>query len=135
MIRTILSALSLSFAAPASAQSFSCRIGTNPACLDYGDTSCSSLGKCVDNNAMCFDRYQCDYRGFTCRSNLEECADEHDALITRHNRLVDEYNELLEMSRDLESQLTRARRVIVDMALSQECVLGATTLEDAQSCF
>ena len=56
-------------------QSFTCRIGQDAACLDWGDTVCSSSGMCVDANAACFDAYQCDYKGFTCKSNVDECVE------------------------------------------------------------
>ena len=56
---------------PAAAQQgFSCSYGDRGACLGYGDTVCSSSGKCVSESAACFDSYQCNYEGFTCKSNL-----------------------------------------------------------------
>ena len=85
----------------ASAQSFSCRIGTRAACLDYGDTVCSSLGKCVDSSSVCFDQYQCNYEGFTCKSNVSDCIKEYDDLLSRHNTLIDDYNELFRQQKHL----------------------------------
>lgn len=83
------------------AQSFSCSLGDRPACLGYGDTVCSSRGKCVSQDAACFESYQCNYEGFTCKSNLTECAQEYDGLQTRFNALVTDYNDLLEDSREI----------------------------------
>src|SRR6056297_3132807 len=94
---------------PSFSQSFTCNFGTQLACLDYGDTVCSSRGKCVDSNASCFDTYQCNYEGFTCRSNLTECADEYEDLLDQHNRLVTDYNELLEDAKRIERYTEEAQ--------------------------
>lgn len=101
MMRGVLVALSVALAAPASAQNFSCRFGTRPACLDFGDTVCSSMGRCVNTNAVCFDSFQCDFEGFTCRSNVTACIAERDDLRRRHNNLVIDYNDLLGRHNDL----------------------------------
>lgn len=82
-------------------QGFSCSYGDRGACLSYGETVCSSSGKCVSADAACFESYQCNYEGFTCKSNLTECADEYDALQTRFNALVTDYNNLLEDSQEM----------------------------------
>lgn len=105
-------------------QNFSCRFGTQGACLDYGDTICSSLGKCVDANAKCFASYQCDYEGFTCKSNLTDCAEEYDALQTRYNRLVDDYNDLLEDSQNMRAAFQSA---LDDLEATQDA-LASTRL-------
>ncbi len=60
-MRALILMAALAVASPALGQSFSCRIGTQPACLDYGDKICSSSVKCVDSNAACFDSYQCGH--------------------------------------------------------------------------
>lgn len=98
-------------------QSFSCRIGREPACLEIGDTVCSFMGKCVDKDASCFERYQCDYEGFTCKSNLTECAEKHDELVEKYNRLVSDFNDLL----DKHTEVSR-------------CVEYASSLQEAQDC-
>ncbi|KAA0921019.1 hypothetical protein FLO80_02275 [Aquicoccus porphyridii] len=153
MIRFFILALALISTTPAFAQSFSCRIGTRPACLDYGDTVCSSTGKCVDANAACFDTYQCNYEGFTCRSNVTECVEEHDDLLRKHNKLVRDYNDLLERNNELVSDynallernnelvsdynalLERSKRAQSLAEDTERCVRWATTLNDAQSCY
>ena len=73
-------------------QNFSCSWGKQGACLDYGDTVCSSSGKCVSADAACFSSYQCNYEGFTCKSNLTDCADQYDSLIAKYNTLVNDHN-------------------------------------------
>jgi len=50
-------------------ESFSCPFGKQASCLDYGDKVCSSMGKCVDGNATCFQPNTCDYNGFMCVSD------------------------------------------------------------------
>ena len=116
---------------PALAQSFSCRIGTRPACLDFGDTICSSRGKCVDANAACFDEFQCNFRGFTCRSNLDDCMDEYNGLLQTHNELVDDYNRLARTSRALADELSALSSDFDDLTF---CLSRASTIEQARRC-
>jgi len=116
--------LALTLASPALAQDFSCRIGTQPACLDYGDTVCSSRGMCVDQNSACFDQNQCNYEGFTCKSNVTECVEAHDALLRTHNDLVDDFNENLEIAKDMASRLDDI----------ESCLIYASTLDAAKLC-
>jgi hypothetical protein len=118
MIRLVILALALALTAPAFAQSFSCRIGTRPACLDYGDTVCSSTGKCVNANAACFDTCQCDYEGFTCRSNVTACVEKYDDLLREHNDL-----------------LAQAKRAQSDAENAETRVRWATSLDEAQACY
>lgn len=124
-IRTCLVLVAVSgFAHHADAQNFSCRIGTQAACLDYGDTVCSSSGMCVDRDAECFDRFQCDFQGFTCRSNLTECADDYD-------RLASDYNGLLRNSQNLADDY---QRLGDEIATTSRCVQNAETIEEARYC-
>lgn len=140
-----IAALCLFAAQPLAAQSFSCRIGTQAACLEFGDTVCSARGMCVDTDSACFSRYQCDSQGFTCRSNVVECLDDYDALVRRHNdlaaeaeailqrynTLVDDYNRQLE---DLNRQLTENRELISAQEDARSCINRASTLEAARAC-
>lgn len=107
-----------------SAQSFSCRMGTKPACLDYGATVCSSSGMCVDQNAACFDKYQCNFEGFTCESNVTECVEAHDKLLSKHNQLVDDFNANLEIGKKMAKRLDDI----------DSCLIYASTLEGAKLC-
>lgn len=125
MIRFSVLALILFSGTPVLGQSFSCRIGTTPACLDYGDKVCSSMGKCVDANAACFDSYQCNYEGFTCRSNVTACVEKYEDLLDEHNDLVEDYNDLL----------ARAKRAQSDAEDAEFCVGMANTLDEAKACF
>ena len=137
--------LALTLASPALGQDFSCRIGTQPACLDYGDTVCSSSGMCVDQKAACFDKYQCDYEGFTCKSNVTECIAAHDKLLRENNTLVDDYNGLLKKHKDLAAdfdetlEAARALKSDYDHVKSslddmESCLIIASTFEAAKLC-
>jgi hypothetical protein len=104
---------------------FSCSFGKQGACLDYGDKVCSSMAKCVNNDAICFDSYTCNYKGFICKSKFDDLAEEYDDLLgkckniaSEHDELVDQYNSLLRKYKELES-----------------CVSYASTLEEAQACY
>lgn len=114
----------LTLASPALGQSFSCRIGAQPACLDYGDKVCSSSGMCVDQNAACFDKYQCNYEGFTCKSNVTECVAAHDDLLRKHNQLVDDFNENLGI----------AKRMAARLDDIESCLIYASSLDAAKLC-
>jgi hypothetical protein len=123
-MRLSLLLLALTLASPALGQDFSCRIGTQPACLDYGDKVCSSRGMCVDQNSACFDQNQCNYEGFTCKSNVTECVKAHDTLLRKHNDLVDDFNENLEIAKDMAARLDDI----------ESCLIYASTLEAARLC-
>ncbi|QFT97437.1 hypothetical protein FIU85_09005 [Roseovarius sp. THAF8] len=120
-------------------------MGDRPACLGYGDTVCSSRGKCVSQDAACFESYQCNYEGFTCKSNLTECGAEYDGLLIRFNTLVDDYNELLEEAHDMRTEfqtalenleetrrdLRRSEDVLSDVL---SCIEGLGRLDDPDNC-
>lgn len=116
--------LALTLASPALGQDFSCRIGTQPACLDYGDKVCSSSGMCINQNSACFDKCQCNYEGFTCKSNVTECVEAHDALLRKHNDLVEDFNENLEIAKEMAARLEDI----------ESCLIYASTLEAARLC-
>jgi hypothetical protein len=144
-LRPLFLVLLLMPSAASAQQGFTCPFGTQAACLDYGETVCSSSGQCVSEDAMCFDRYQCDYEGFTCKSNLTDCADEYDRLLSTHNSLVDDYNDLLASSRDLQAsfeeavgELEDARREVIYVrdALDNvvSCIEGLGSFGDPTNC-
>ena len=116
--------LALTLASPALGQNFSCRIGTQPACLDYGDKVCSSRGMCVDKSSACFDQNQCNYEGFTCKSNVTKCVEAHDDLLRKHNDLVDDFNKNLKIAKDMAARLDDI----------ESCLIYASTLEAARLC-
>ncbi|GAB1381288.1 hypothetical protein MASR1M49_41340 [Pararhodobacter aggregans] len=101
MLKPLLALFCIGIGCTAEAQSFTCPIGRRAACLEYGDTVCSTFGRCVDSNAVCFSALECNYEGFTCRSNLTECGDEYEALRGRFNTLVDDHNRLLDVHNEL----------------------------------
>lgn len=124
LIQTLIAPLVLAVATPVLGQSFSCRIGSQPACLDYGDKVCSSNGMCVDHNAACFDKYQCDYEGFTCKSNVTECVETHEKLVGEHNELIDDFNNNLKIAKEMAARLDEI----------ESCLAYAGTVEDARLC-
>lgn len=152
-MRFILAALLMcSLSTPILAQNFSCSLGKEPACLDYGAKVCSSYGKCVDQNTSCFDTYQCNYEGFTCKSNVTKCnelydelvrnfnnllsdnnelVEEYNAQISKYDELVDGHNQLVSNYEDLEGQ---ARRLAVANEEIKTCVENASDLDEAQEC-
>lgn len=110
---------------------FSCPYGTEGACINYGDKICSSLSKCVDSNATCFDANTCGYKGFVCKSQLDDLAYEYDDLLTNckkvaqeHDSIVNNYNQLLLQFQILESEYE-------DLV---NCIYTADSLEDAEYC-
>lgn len=130
---------------PTFGQSFTCRSGQDAACLDWGDTVCSSSGMCVDANAACFDAYQCDYKGFTCKSKVDECVEAHDKAVRNYNTLVQDYEtlrvagaKLSDAFDDLQSDYDALRQEALELqeaqADTQNCLFTASTLEDAHLC-
>jgi len=117
--------------APAFGQSFTCRIGQDAACLDWGDTVCSSSGMCVDANAACFEPYQCDYKGFTCKSNVDDCVEAHDRLARDYNDLLQDYETLRAAGEDLNEDYDRLWDRVQD---AESCLVWADTLADAKAC-
>ena len=151
MRRAILAIIALMVSDPVQAESFSCSFG-QPACLDYGDKVCSSSAKCVSESAACFDSYQCNYEGFTCKSNVTECyqkndelvrdynglLEKHRALASEYDDLVQTYNALLTKHRDLGSQydelLDVGRKIEVELSDLKDCVDSADDLDGAKAC-
>lgn len=95
---------------------FTCPYGKDAACLDYGDKVCSSRAQCVSQDAVCFDSYSCDYKGFVCKSDMENLARQCDEvqsagkeILEKYNRLVDEYDDARTCVQ-LASSLAQAKR-------------------------
>lgn len=87
--------LCIVFNAPAFAQnSFSCPYGRSGACLGYGD-------RVVDQGSVCFSQFTCDFKGFVCKSKLEDVVDEYRKLVGKFNDLRDEYNDVADKNREL----------------------------------
>ena len=98
-------------------ESFSCTLGTQPACLDYGAVVCKSSATCVAKDAVCFEPNTCDNRGFVCKSSLIEANNELAAAQAQF---------ALEMSY-LQTAQAKERRVA-------DCVASADTLDKAKEC-
>lgn len=106
MFRMLLALAIVGCATPSLSQSFSCMIGTQPACLDYGDKVCSSNSKCVRSDAVCFDSFTCNYAGFVCKSDMDDLAD-------KAKRMAQGYDELrfcLNRADDMEDVADCVRR-------------------------
>ena len=125
-VRQVLALVFLAFlqAEGATGQSFSCPIGREPACLDYGD-------RVVDQSAACFDTYQCNYEGFTCKSHLSECSAEYDRIQSEYNDLVDKHNTLI---RDFNTLQEASQSMESDLREIKDCIRSADSIEDAQAC-
>lgn len=106
MIRFLLAFAALALATPSFGQSFSCRMGSQPACLDYGDKVCSSNGKCVTSDAVCFDSYTCNFQGFVCKSDMDELAEK----AKRMARGYDELRQCLSRSNNMSDVADCVRR-------------------------
>lgn len=111
-------------ALPASAQSFSCRGGAQPACIDYGAKICSSFSKCVDQNAVVFDSYTCNYKGFVCKSTLDDVAEKHDVIVQKFNTLLDEHQQTI----------SRYNALLRDSQSIAACIQDAATIDQAKQC-
>lgn len=132
---------------------FSCSYGKRAACLDYGDKVCSSFSKCVSNDAVCFDSYTCNYKGFICKSKFDNLADEYDGLLSKckniaaeHDDLVDKYDGLLSKCRNLTAEhddlvdeyddlLRKYKKAVSEYEELQSCISDASTLDEAKNCY
>jgi hypothetical protein len=130
MRRLFLVAVTLA-SGPALGQTFECRMGQNAACLDWGETVCTSQGMCVNKDAACFDSYQCDYKGFACKSDVDQCVEAHDKIVQDYNALLADYETLQKAGKELAESHERLERELEDL---KGCVASATTIEDAENC-
>lgn len=116
---------------PAWAQTFECRMGQNAACLDWGETVCTSQGMCVSKDAACFDSNQCDYKGFACKSDVDQCVEAHDKIVRDYNTLLADYESLRSASDELVRSHDKLKRELEEL---QDCLSFASTLVDAERC-
>ena len=139
MLALALVAASLAGGQAAVAQSFTCNLGKQPACLDYSDKVCSSFAKCVSSDAICFNSYTCDYKGFVCKSDLLDIAEKHDDLVNDYNDLAGRYDELLRKAKSLASDyddlVSNRNALASNLEDVKRCVSYADTIEEAQDCF
>ncbi|PND22310.1 hypothetical protein CN934_05145 [Ensifer sp. MMN_5] len=122
----------------AGAQSFTCPMGKSPSCLDYSDKVCSSFAKCVADDAVCFDSFTCNYKGFVCKSVLEEAVELHDDVVRKYNSLLDERNSIAQRlavaTQENNENIERNARLFSTLQDAESCVGKASTLEEAQAC-
>ena len=83
----VIAFMLLALSGGADAQSFSCPYGKQPSCLDYNDKVCSSMGKCVTNDAVCFESYTCGYDGFVCKSDMESLTKKAKSMALNYDEL------------------------------------------------
>jgi len=94
---------------------------------------------------VCFNQYQCDYEGFTCKSNVRDCVKEYEDLLSKHNMLIDDYNELVRQQaqlveayeasladyEELSETFRRTRQRLQDLTA---CVELASNTSEAEQC-
>lgn len=112
-------------------QSFSCPHGTQASCLDYNDKVCAFLSKCVSQDAVCFDSYTCDYKGFICKSKYDQIVNDYNNLLLENKRLVSSYNSLrVEHQENVDDYNSLLRK----HTNAKSCITYANTLEEAKNC-
>lgn len=83
---------------------FSCPVGTDGACLSFGEVVCRSGAKCVEQSATCFSTYTCGLSNeFVCKSDFEDLASSCRRLQTDHEELSSNNERLRNACTDLQS--------------------------------
>lgn len=145
MKRSIILLTMVGLYGPAMGQSFQCRIGQDAACLDWGESVCSSGGKCVAESAECFESHQCDYKGFACKSDVDQCVEAHDKIARDYNSLISDYDtlhtagqELAESYDALQRDFEELQREVRDLEDAhdelQSCLTLAQTVAATKLC-
>lgn len=120
------------------AQKFSCSFNKRGACLDYGDKVCSQFSKCVSQDAVCLQPHQCNYEGFTCKSNVTKIVDDHNDLAGGCRGVQSDLQELRQQyelqSSQIDILLSRVSDQENEILELESCVQSADTLEEAQYC-
>ncbi|MFN5997181.1 MAG: hypothetical protein ACK47C_00635 [Paracoccaceae bacterium] len=130
-MRSLLMVAVVLASGPASGQTFECRMGQNAACLDWGETVCTSQGMCVSKDAACFDSHQCDHKGFACKSDVDQCVEAHDKIARDYNTLLAEYETLRQAGEELATSHDRLERELEEL---KGCLASVSTVEDAENC-
>lgn len=92
-----------------------------------------------------FESYQCDYKGFACKSQVDQSVEVHDRLVREYNDLVRDRealrnagNKLSVTYDDLEGEFPTPQRIVRDLvaalASAETCLLYADTMEGAKTC-
>ena len=110
---------------------FSCYAGKQGACLDYGDVVCSSQARCVARDAVCFDSYACGFKGFICKSKMDDLVDKCQAIAREHDQLVEQNSKLLREYRTLVERYNALAQYYEQL---KACVISAATGLEARAC-
>lgn len=124
VLNVLLAALSMALILEtAHAQNnFSCPYGRSGACLGYGD-------KIVDQNSVCFNQLACGYKGFICKSKLDDTVDEYNDLVDKFNRLRGDFNDVAAKNRSL---IDSASELLAkNKALAESLTTAQSQLEEA----
>ena len=89
------------------AESFTCLNDTSAACLSRGESICTSQGRCVTSDAVCFESNTCAGGEFVCAADLRNHVSDFTAQITQlteaeekarngHAAAVRDYNKVAE---------------------------------------
>jgi len=130
------------------AGNFSCGLGGQGACLDYGDTICSSRGKCVSDDAICYNKNTCGFgfdNGMVCKKDFNELVEEYNELLNNYRTLsnnfdstANNYKSLLNQYNDLVESFNDMRQLAIDRQYKlnnrESCVQNAATTADAKNC-
>lgn len=99
----------------------------------------------MSESAACFDAYQCDYKGFACRSDVDQCIEAHDRIARDYKALVADYETLRRagqqlaeahdvLQRDLEDLRREVRELEEARAEIEACLAMAQSVNDAKLC-
>ena len=118
MMKNLSLIIALTLVSMSASAEFSCPDGADLACLDKGDTVCPASAKCVDDEAVCFDKHPCSSgTGLICES-------EYDEVLNNYTKTVKQYDQLLVENVGLREQRLEWKN----------CVINASTLADAERC-
>lgn len=147
LFKTLIS-IFLFLSPEAFAQSFSCPIGKQAACLDYNDQVCGFMGKCVDSSAKCFNSYTCP-SGFVCQSDYSDLAYKYDSLVDDYNDMVNncnsKYKNLYSKYEDIvyeyeslgskyKNLYSEYEDILDEFNSLQSCLSYASSLSEAKDC-
>jgi len=117
---------------------FTCPYGKQGACLDYGEIVCRSGSKCVSEYAICFDSNTCNFKGFVCKSELDEVIESYDSLVSKYNNLQYNYKELQYNYENLQSNFENLEHDQMQSKSNYEnlkdCIDSSDNFSEAKDC-
>ena len=90
--------------------------------MGYGD-------KIVDQSAVCFNQLACGYKGFVCKSKLDDTVDEYNDLVDKFNRLRSDYNDVAAKNRSLVDSASEL--LAKNKGLTESLTTAQSQLEEA----